>query len=131
MKECLDQIRSVLLEYPDIKLCIIFGSVASGRASTNSDLDIAVAGSQPLSQDLFIALMTDFSSATGHEIDLVDLTAATGEILKQALSKGVVLQNLDRNLYAQLIIRMLFNEADMMPYHDRILQERREQFLNG
>ena len=53
------------------------------------------------------------------------------EILKQALSKGVLVQNLDKALYARLIIRMLYNQADMMPYHYRILRERRERFLNG
>jgi uncharacterized protein len=131
MEKLLEPIRSVLLKHPDIKLCILFGSAAVGRASANSDLDIAVAGYQALSGDEYLELMAEFSSATHHEIDLLDLATATGVILKQALSKGIVLQNLDKNLYAQHISRMLFNQADMMPYHDRILRERRERFLNG
>ena len=131
MEILLEPIRSVLSQHPNIKLCILFGSAASGRESASSDLDIAVAGSQPLSGDEYLELMEAFSSATHREIDLLDLATATGVILKQALSKGVVLQNLDKKLYARHISRMLFNQADMMPYHDRILRERRERFLNG
>jgi uncharacterized protein len=131
MNKLLDPLRSVLLKHPDIKLCIVFGSEAAGKASANSDLDIAVAASHPLSEDIYLELLEAFSSATHREIDLVDLTNATGEILKQALSKGVLIQNSDKSLYARIISRMLFNQADMMPYHDRILRERRERFLNG
>jgi uncharacterized protein len=131
MEKLLEPIRSILSQHQNIKLCILFGSMASERASADSDLDIAVAGSQPLSGDEYLELMAAFSSVTHHEIDLLDLTTATGEILKQALSKGVVLQNLDKSLYARHISRMLFNQADMMPYHNRILRERRERFLNG
>jgi uncharacterized protein len=130
MENFQDPILSVLSRYPDIKLCMLFGSFAAGRMTAQSDLDIAVAGYQPLSAEMYLELMADLSSATGREIDLVDLTAATGHILKEALSTGIVLQNLDKEFYAQLILRMLFNQADMMPYHDRILRERRERFLN-
>ena len=130
MEKLLESIRFVLIQHPNIKLCILFGSAAAGRASSNSDLDIAVAGYQPLSGDEYLELMAAFSSATHREIDLLDLSTAAGEILKQALSTGVVIQNLDKELYARHISRMLFNQADMMPYHDRILCERRERFLS-
>jgi predicted nucleotidyltransferase len=123
-------IRNVLTCHKDIKLCIVFGSIAAGKASTDSDLDIAVAADQPLSVDTHLKLVEEFSAATNREIDLVDLMTATGLISKQALSTGVVVQNHDKDLYARLISRMLFNQADMMPYHDRILQERRRRFLN-
>jgi predicted nucleotidyltransferase len=130
MEKLLEPIRSILRQHPNIKLCILFGSAAAGRASANSDLDIAVAAQQPLSGDEYLELMAAFSSATHREIDLLDLLSATGEILKQALSKGVIIQNLDKELCARQISRMLFNQADMMPYHDRILRERRERFLS-
>jgi uncharacterized protein len=130
MEKLLEPIRSVLLQHPNIQLCILFGSAAVGRTTAGSDLDIAVAGYKPLSGDEYLELMAAFSSATHREIDLLDLTSANGEILKQALSTGVVIQNLDKELYARHISRMLFNQADMMPYHDRILRERRERFLN-
>jgi uncharacterized protein len=131
MEKFRDSLREVLNRFQNIKLCIVFGSVAAGKSSSGSDLDIAVAGERPLSGEEFLELIVAFSEATNREIDLVDLTTATGLILKQALSTGVVVQNLDKNLYARLISRMLFNEADMMPYFHRTLRERRKRFLNG
>jgi len=123
-------IHSVLNRHPEIKLCIIFGSIASGKGSLNSDIDIAIAADQPLSSDRRLELLEELSTATNHEIDLVDLMTAKGLILNQALSTGIVVQNKDKSLYADLISRMLFNQADMMPYYDRILRERRRQFIN-
>ena len=123
-------IRRVLHRYPDIKLCIVFGSTAAGKASFDSDLDIAVAAEQPLSGGKCLELIEELSAATNREIDLVDLMTATGPISKQALSTGVVVQNLNKSLYAGIISRMLFNQADMMPYYERILRERRRRFIN-
>lgn len=131
MEKLREVLREVLARHQDIKLCIVFGSTAKGKLSADSDLDIAVAGEQPLSADQFLKLIEEFSAATNHKIDLVDLMTAAGEIFRQALSKGIVVQNLDKNLYARVISRMLFNQADMMPYYNRTLQERRKRFLNG
>ena len=131
MEQIKEILRGVLSRFPDIRLCIIFGSAASGKGSPASDLDVAVAATEALSADRRLELIEALSAASTREIDLIDLMAAAGPILGQALSKGVVVQNRDKGLYAGLISRMLFNQADMMPYYDRILRERRKRFLNG
>jgi predicted nucleotidyltransferase len=130
MEKLQARIRGVLHRYPDIKLCIVFGSTAAGKASFDSDLDIAVAAEQPLSGGKCLELIEELSAATNRAIDLIDLMTATGPISKQALSTGVVVQNLNKSLYAGIISRMLFNQADMMPYYERILRERRRRFIN-
>jgi predicted nucleotidyltransferase len=124
-------LRAVLKHYPYIRLCILFGSTASGRSTSRSDLDVAIAAEEPLLPETRLELLEAFAAATNREIDLIDLMAETGPILKQALSKCVVVQNVDKLLYARLISRMLFAEADMMPYHNRILRERRTRFIDG
>ena len=130
MDKLRESIRKALERHPDIKLCMVFGSVATGRASAGSDLDIAVAAGKPLSSEKYLELIEEFAAVSNRQIDLVDLMAVMGPILKQALSTGVIVQNLDKSLYANLISRMLFNQADMMPYYDRILRERRRRFIN-
>jgi predicted nucleotidyltransferase len=130
MEKLQERIRAVLHRYPDIKLCIVFGSTAAGKASIDSDLDIAVAAEQPLSGGKCLEVIEELSAATNRTIDLIDLMTATGPISKQALSTGVVVQNFNKSLYAGIITRMLFNQADMMPYYDRILRERRRRFIN-
>jgi uncharacterized protein len=131
MEKIREALQKVLEHHPNIKLCIVFGSTAAGRASGHSDLDIAVAGEQSLECDKFLELIAEFSAASNREIDLVDLTAVHGPILKQALTTGKIVQNRNKSLYAKLISRMLFNETDIMPYYNRILRERRKRFLNG
>ena len=131
MEKLQESLRKTLNHFKDIKVCIMFGSVAAGKASPGSDLDIAVAGKQPLSEDVFLKLMEALSDTTNREIDLIDLMAVSGPVLKKALSTGKIILNLDKNLYARLISRMLFDEADMMPYYHRTLRERRRRFLNG
>ena len=124
-------ILRVLHRFKEIELCIIFGSVASGHASNKSDLDIAIAGKHSFHEGTYLELVAALAESTNREIDLIDLNTANGPILKKALSTGVVILNRDKNLYARLISRMLFNEADMMPYFHRTLKERRKRFLNG
>ncbi len=125
-----NSIQEVLSRHPEVRLCIIFGSIASGKDTPGSDVDIAVAAAYALSAEKLLELSEDLSAATKREVDLLDLNAATGLISQQALSTGVIVQNDDKDLYAKLISKMLVNQADMMPYHDRILTERRRRFLN-
>jgi predicted nucleotidyltransferase len=131
MENLQEKLRSVFAGFPDIQLCIIFGSTAAGKASPSSDLDIAVAAAKPLDAERRLDLIAAISAATGWEIDLIDLMTVSGPIMRQVLSKGIIVHNRNKQLYAQLILRMLFNQSDMMPYYDRILRERRSRFLNG
>lgn len=131
MEKLQESLRNTLKHFKDIKLCILFGSVAAGKDSPGSDLDIGVAGEHPLSEDAFLKLMEAFSDTTNRDIDLIDFMAVSGPVLKKALTTGRIILNLDKNLYARLISRMLFDEADMMPYYHRTLRERRRRFLNG
>jgi predicted nucleotidyltransferase len=131
MENLREILRTTLRQYPSVRLCLVFGSTAAGKSAAGSDLDIAIAAEEPLPPETRLEVMEAISSAIDREVDLIDLMAETGPILKQALSKGVVVQNSDKLLYARLISRMLFAEADMMPYYHRILRERRERFING
>jgi uncharacterized protein len=132
MEEKLKQtLRAVLGHFPEVQLCMVFGSAASAKMSAKSDLDVAVAAARPLSSEMRLKLIEALSTAVNREIDLVDLRAVSGPIMRQALSKGTVVQNRDKTLYASLISRMLLDQADVMPYYERTLRERRERFFHG
>ena len=68
---------------------------------------------------------------TGRPVDVVDLCSADGLILSQVLTTGKIILCADRMLYAMLIKKMLFTNADMMPYHRRILAERRKAWIGA
>ena len=123
------KIAHLLTRHPAVKLGILFGSLAVGRATFNSDLDLGVAADHPLDIKLKTVLIEALAQLLERPVDLVDLQTASGVILQQVLVKGTLVYCTDSILYATLIRKMLFNQSDMMPYYNRILAERRQAWI--
>jgi predicted nucleotidyltransferase len=123
-----NRIRHVLAQHGGIRLAILFGSLAIGRATPESDLDLAVLMDAPLSAEVKMALIGDLSQAIGRPVDLIDLRLTGEPVLGQILKHGVRLFGSDSD-YAELLKRHLFEEADFMPYRRRILAERRRAWI--
>ena len=121
----------LLARYPAIKLGILFGSLAAGRVTPDSDLDLGVAAPHALDSAMKTALIEALAELTGRPIDLVDLQVVSGPILHQVLTQGRLIYCTDQMLYAALIRTMLFNQSDMMPYYERILAERRRAWIGA
>jgi len=124
----IQSVTDLLARHSELCLGILFGSSAAarGRVRADSDLDIAVAARHPLPAAAKKALIEQLAALSGRPVDLIDLQTAGGPIVREALSKGRLLFCRDRALYAGLIKRMLFDEADFAPYRERILAERRK-----
>jgi predicted nucleotidyltransferase len=123
-----NHIQQILTRHGGMRLGILFGSLAKGRATPESDLDLAVLMDVPLSAETKMALIGDLSQAVGRPVDLIDLRVAGEPLLGQILKHGVRLLGSDAD-YAELIKRHLFDEADFMPYRRRILAERRQAWI--
>ena len=123
-----NHIQQILSRHGGIRVAILFGSLAKGRATPESDLDLAVLMDAPLSAETKMALIGDLSQAVGRPVDLIDLRVAGEPILGQILKHGIRLLGSDTD-YAELIKRHLFEEADFMPYRRRILAERRQAWI--
>ena len=123
-----DSLRAVLTHCPEVGLAVLFGSVASGRARADSDLDLAVEAQQALSVSQVMKLTQALASATGRPIDLIDLKTVTEPLLGQILQHGRRLLGSD-TLFGQLISRHLLAQADFMPYRNRVLAERRMAWI--
>ncbi len=126
-----DNLAEVVARHDGIQLAILFGSRAAGTSGASSDLDLAVAGEQPLTAREKMALIDDLAGVFGCPVDLVDLQVVAGPILQQALSTGVVLLNKRPALYARVMLRMWYNQADMMPNYRMMLRKRVEAFTHG
>jgi len=120
----------ILQSYPEIRVAMLFGSAASGRLTKKSDVDIAVAGDAALPMQCRLDLAAELAKGVGREVDLVDMQAVSGLILQQILTTGAMLRK-DVTGYAALLKRMLFEQADMMPYTERVKQAHVERFLHG
>jgi uncharacterized protein len=123
-----NQLREVLSDFPELKLALVFGSIAQGRQRIDSDLDIAVAAGQALTAVDKMAIIAALAEQTGRPVDLIDLKVVSEPLLGQILRHGRRLLGSDGE-YGRLISRHLFEQADFMPYRNRVLAERRAAWI--
>ena len=117
-------IHSTLTRHSGIELAFVFGSVAQGKARTDSDLDIAVQAAHALNTRQKMALIGDLAEATGRPVDLIDLRTVGEPLLGQILSYGRRLLGSDE-AHGRLLNRHLIDAADFLPLAQRIVDERR------
>lgn len=111
----------------DIILAILFGSFATGTATNNSDIDIAVKLKKPLTEDKKYELIQMVAKLFGRAVDLVDLDEV-GEPLLGQIMHGVVIKGSKKDFIA-LAIKNVYANEDFLPYIKRSLQTRREKWI--
>lgn len=121
-------ILNALSIQPDVKLVILFGSLATDQGRAESDLDLAVDAGHDLTASEKMALIAVLAESTGRPIDLVDLRSVGEPLLGQILRHGKRLLGSDTD-YAELLYKHLVEQADFMPYRNRILAERRKAWI--
>jgi predicted nucleotidyltransferase len=121
-------ILAAISTQPDIGLAILFGSLAAGEGRVESDLDLAVDAGRRLAASEKMALISELAARTGRPIDLVDIHAVGEPLLGQILQHGKRILGSDTR-YANLIRRHVFDQADYLPYRNRILAERRQAWI--
>ena len=121
-------ILAAISTQPSIRLAILFGSLAVGEGRMESDLDLAVDAGRSLTAGEKIALISELAGRTGRSVDLVDIQAVGEPLLGQILQNGKRILGSDTH-YANIIRRHLFDQADYLPYRNRILAERRQAWI--
>ena len=123
-----EKLQAALKTRADIRQAILFGSLANGAQQPDSDIDIALDLGRPISAKEKLDLMEEIAALTGRSVDLVDLQTVGEPLLGQILKTGKRLLGTN-TLYAELIKRHVFDEADFMPYYRRILKHRRDAWI--
>jgi uncharacterized protein len=131
MDHYVERILSILKRSDRIQIAFLFGSLARGAERPDSDVDIGIAGQSPLSAAEKLQLMDEFAVAFGRPIDLIDLRIASVPILRQVFTRGTCILKKDLGLYAFLLRKLWYDQADIMPNHDLILRHRRGKFMHG
>jgi len=108
----------------EVILAFIFGSAAHGSMRDDSDVDIAIDAGRPLTLDDKLNLIADLSAALRREVDVVDLQTCGNMLLPQILNGGTLVIKRSGTAYANLIKKMLFDQADMAPLQGRLIEER-------
>jgi predicted nucleotidyltransferase len=121
------QLEACFARHPEVRLALVFGSVAAGRARPDSDIDVAVSAGKPLSTGQRVALMQDLAEATGRPVDLVDLLSAGYVVMREAVTRGARVVPGTAADRARVLSRMWGEEADYMPYYRRMVAKRLER----
>lgn len=121
------QLVQLLSRYPRFELAILFGSQATGQATQDSDIDLALLADAPISSDLKLELIELIGAHFGRPVDIVDLYYAAEPVLGQVF-KGKRLLG-DNATYARLLTKHLLNTADFVPLQHRILTERQAAWI--
>jgi len=111
-----------------VRIVMVFGSCASGKAKPDSDLDIAVDAGRVMTSAQYILLIGALAELTGRPIDLVDLRTVGEPLLGQILLHGQRIHGSDE-AHAQYLTRHLIDVADFVPLQQRILKERRQAWI--
>ncbi|HMB31365.1 MAG TPA: nucleotidyltransferase domain-containing protein [Desulfohalobiaceae bacterium] len=123
-------ISQMLEEMPEILLAIVYGSAARERLTDKSDIDIAVAGNTAINYERMTEIANILSERAGKEVDLVDLRQVSGPILLEILDKGRVILKKSIPVYAEILRKLWYNQADMMPYTNMIMQKQLDRFFH-
>lgn len=130
--ECVAQtVAKCVTGEPDILLAILHGSVARGRATARSDVDLAVACAGVLPADRLDDLRLRVEAATGRAADIVDLHRIRGVFLTEILTGGRVLVNRRPTLLAGLMVQMLDFQEDFLPAVRLIRRHHAEALAHG
>lgn len=88
LRPLLDRVRGVQAVY-------VFGSRAAGTAHAGSDLDLALLAARPLDPVARFDAQEALAAALGHDVDLVDLRAASTVLGAEVLRTARVLHDAD------------------------------------
>nr|WP_163502200.1 nucleotidyltransferase domain-containing protein [Halomonas socia] len=111
-----------------IEQIVLFGSMAHGSERLESDVDVAVEASQPLSAEQKIAMIEALALAFGRSVDLIDLRMAGQPLLTQIVTSGVRLKGSD-TAWAKLVYRNIIDNEDFVPLQQRILRARQKAWI--
>ena len=112
---------------PSLRLAMLFGSVAEGRARPDSDVDIGLLDEGPLDVDAMIEVAGAACDATGREVDIVDLhnvpQPVTGYVLRGKRLLG------SDECFADLCTRHLIEREDFGRAREREVARRVAEWI--
>jgi predicted nucleotidyltransferase len=116
-------VKILLQEEADVYLVILFGSFAANTQHDESDIDLAIATSRPLSASRLFDLKLTLQAGCDRDVDLVDLNnSGVSIILKNdIITKGKLLYAVDKVAFSQ-IEAPIRREAEDFLYRRRDLE---------
>lgn len=85
----LERARAMILDaLPGLLAIYVFGSAAQGQTTEDSDLDLAVLGTEPVPPTRLYHLARSMEAQLGIDVDLVDVLTASTVLKKEVVAGG-------------------------------------------
>lgn len=125
-----EKIKTLAEKY-GLSLVVLFGSQVSGQTHSESDFDVAYASDKKLSFDEEVLLNTDLTGVFRNDhVQLVNMKTASPLLLKQIVTKGVVLYEKEKHIFESFFVYglRLYDEAGALfdlrrHYLDKTIKE--------
>jgi len=111
----LHKIKSYLTEHPAIFVAFLYGSHATGRVNSGSDIDIALLYDRNLLPDVEqrLQLVDNLISITKRDVDLLILNDASPIICMQVLRKGKIIFERNHQAYLDFFVKTVNKYDDL------------------
>ncbi|SKC49477.1 type VII toxin-antitoxin system MntA family adenylyltransferase antitoxin [Maledivibacter halophilus] len=133
----INKIIKILKENKKIIIAYIFGSVANGKDTNGSDIDLAIyVSGKELDTFEYLNLKRKLMDVCDREVDIVILNNANPLIKHEIFRDGKKLFSRNEKMENNLIVHSLFEYEDMKKYYDlsykcMITRIRKEVEING
>ena len=108
---------------PDLIAVYLFGSSAQGQRHPESDVDVAVLATQPLSPETRWTLQERLADQLHADVDLVDLKSASTVMRAQVFSSDAVLYEADTTARQRFEMHALSMYADLNEIRAALLED--------
>jgi uncharacterized protein len=111
--ESVDKVKNMLETMPDVRLAVLFGSTARGRARARSDIDVGVA--MMPGADVPLAMEVTLARAAGRQVSITRLDTAPSLLRFEIGRDGVVLIERQPGTWARFRAQAMIDWWDWAP----------------
>jgi predicted nucleotidyltransferase len=127
-QDLFDRLRTVLGR-PGIPFSVLYGSVASGRDTPVSDVDVAVYV-EDAGHFLDLVVVLD-EALPERQVDVTNLARQPSWVVYRVLATGKTIHIADEALYHDVKFRAMREYLDFKPVRDRILRDMEHRLGGG
>ncbi len=102
----------------EFELVVLFGSMASGVARPDSDMDVAILPSGPFSAADEARLVDELERVSGRDVDLVRLDRVDDVVLRREIARGVPVREQTPGGFARFAADAALEWLDLEPVYN-------------
>jgi predicted nucleotidyltransferase len=132
--DILDRLRERAASLPQVRLAVLFGSMARGQRRKDSDVDLGLLLG-PVSRRERLHVEAELARAAGREVDFINLDEAPPLLRFEITRDGVVILEREEGLWTRFKAKAMVDWWDWAPIarriHKRMIQRLREKVSGG